>query len=57
MGYSLGGATALRLAIDHPEVVDRLVLLSAAYAFTGWQTTTSRACAGSRPIRWPPPRA
>ena len=36
MGYSLGGATAMRLAIDHPEVVDRLVLLSAAYAFANW---------------------
>ena len=36
MGYSLGGATALRLAIDHPEVVDRLVLVSAAYAFANW---------------------
>ncbi|MFN7022952.1 MAG: alpha/beta fold hydrolase [Pseudorhizobium sp.] len=36
MGYSLGGATAMRLAIDHPEVVDRLVLVSAAYAFSNW---------------------
>lgn len=38
MGYSLGGATALRLAIDHPEVVDRLVLISAAWAFSNWHT-------------------
>lgn len=37
-GYSLGGATAMRLAIDHPEVVDHLVLLSAAYAFDNWHT-------------------
>lgn len=36
MGYSLGGATALRLAIDHPEVVDRLVIVSAAFAFSNW---------------------
>ena len=36
MGYSLGGATALRLAIDHPEVVDRLVLVSMTYAFANW---------------------
>lgn len=36
MGYSLGGATALRLAIDHPEVVDRMVVVSAAYAFDNW---------------------
>jgi pimeloyl-ACP methyl ester carboxylesterase len=36
MGYSMGGMTALRLAIDHPEVVDKLVLASTAYAFAGW---------------------
>ena len=36
MGYSLGGATALRLAIDHPEVVDRLVLVSMTHAFANW---------------------
>ncbi|MFD2646222.1 alpha/beta fold hydrolase [Devosia albogilva] len=36
MGYSLGGATALRLAIDHPDVVDRLVIVSAAFAFSNW---------------------
>lgn len=36
MGYSLGGATALRVAIDHPEVVDRLVLVSMTYAFANW---------------------
>lgn len=36
MGYSLGGATALRVAIDHPEVVDRLVLVSMAHAYSSW---------------------
>lgn len=36
MGYSLGGATALRVAIDHPEVVDHLVLVSMAHAFSSW---------------------
>jgi pimeloyl-ACP methyl ester carboxylesterase len=36
MGDSLGGMTALRLAIDHPEVVDTLVLVSTPYAFSGW---------------------
>lgn len=36
MGYSLGGAVALRTAIDHPDVVDRLVVVSAAYAFGNW---------------------
>lgn len=38
MGYSLGGGVALRLAIDHPEVVDRLVLVSTAYAYSNWHT-------------------
>ncbi|HEV7718930.1 MAG TPA: alpha/beta hydrolase [Arsenicitalea sp.] len=36
MGYSMGGSVALRTAIDHPEVVDRLVLVSTPYAFAGW---------------------
>lgn len=36
MGYSLGGNTAVRLAIDHPEVVNKLVASSCVYAFSGW---------------------
>jgi pimeloyl-ACP methyl ester carboxylesterase len=36
MGYSLGGAVAIRLAIEHPQLVDRLVAASTAYAFSGW---------------------
>ena len=36
VGYSMGGITALRLAIDHPEVVDRVVVASAPYAYSGW---------------------
>ncbi|HEV7278154.1 MAG TPA: alpha/beta hydrolase [Devosiaceae bacterium] len=36
MGYSMGGGTALRLAIDHPEVVDRLVVVSTVFAYSGW---------------------
>lgn len=36
MGYSLGGGVALRLAIDHPQVVDRLVLVSMAHAYSSW---------------------
>jgi pimeloyl-ACP methyl ester carboxylesterase len=30
MGYSLGGGVALQVAVRHPQVVDRLVLVSAA---------------------------
>lgn len=36
VGYSMGGTVALRLALDHPELVDRLVVASAPYAFSGW---------------------
>ncbi|MGA8203543.1 MAG: alpha/beta hydrolase [Woeseiaceae bacterium] len=36
MGDSLGGSTALRLALDHPEVIDKLILVSTPYAFSGW---------------------
>lgn len=36
-GYSLGANTALRVAIDHPERVQRAVLASVAYDLTGWQ--------------------
>lgn len=36
VGYSLGGAVALNVALRHPEVVDRLVLVSTPYALSGW---------------------
>jgi len=36
MGFSLGGAVALRTAIQHPDVVSRLVLVSTVYKRRGW---------------------
>jgi pimeloyl-ACP methyl ester carboxylesterase len=36
LGYSLGGGAALRLAIQHPALVRRLVLLSVPGKRTGW---------------------
>lgn len=36
MGYSLGGGTALRAVIRHPEAVRRLVLVSTPFARSGW---------------------
>lgn len=36
VGYSMGAEVLMRVAIDHPEVVDRLVLISAAASFAGW---------------------
>jgi pimeloyl-ACP methyl ester carboxylesterase len=36
MGYSQGGGVALQLALRHPELVDKLVTLSATYRRDGW---------------------
>src|SRR5919201_723152 len=36
MGYSMGGGVAFRLAVQHPELVRRLVLVSAGYAQDGF---------------------
>jgi pimeloyl-ACP methyl ester carboxylesterase len=36
-GYSMGAATGLRLAIDHPEKVDQLALISVSYSMEGAQ--------------------
>ena len=36
MGYSLGGGVALRTAIQHPEVVKKLVAVSTPFKRDGW---------------------
>jgi pimeloyl-ACP methyl ester carboxylesterase len=36
MGFSLGGAVALRTAIQHPDLVERLVLVSTVFKRSGW---------------------
>jgi pimeloyl-ACP methyl ester carboxylesterase len=36
LGFSFGGMVAFRLAVQHPEVVNRLILASAPYADTGF---------------------
>lgn len=36
IGYSLGGGVALRAAIRHSEVVNRLVLVSTLFRQNGW---------------------
>ncbi|MBZ9741788.1 MULTISPECIES: alpha/beta fold hydrolase [unclassified Mesorhizobium] len=52
MGYSLGGGVAFRMAVQHPEAVRRLVLVSTGYAADGFydemrpqQTQVSAAAA------------
>jgi pimeloyl-ACP methyl ester carboxylesterase len=36
MGFSLGGGAALRTAIQHPDVVRKLILISIPFRRTGW---------------------
>jgi len=36
MGFSLGGGVGLRTAIQHPELVERLVLVSTVFKRSGW---------------------
>jgi pimeloyl-ACP methyl ester carboxylesterase len=36
MGYSLGGGVALRTAIQHPDLVRKLVVVSATFRRDGW---------------------
>lgn len=36
LGYSAGGMTALQVGLRHPEVVDKLILVSTPYARSGW---------------------
>ena len=36
-GYSMGGQVGLKLAISHPEKVNRLITASVAYDLKGWQ--------------------
>jgi pimeloyl-ACP methyl ester carboxylesterase len=40
VGHSFGGATALRAAIQHPDKVRRLVVISSPYARSGWYPET-----------------
>ena len=36
MGYSLGGEVALRTAIQHPDLVRKLIVVSATFKRDGW---------------------
>jgi pimeloyl-ACP methyl ester carboxylesterase len=42
VGYSFGGASGLRAAIQHPEKVRRLVVISSPYARSGWYPEAQR---------------
>lgn len=54
LGVSTGGAVALQLAVDHPHLIDRLVLASTAHTLgalgrDAQRRYVDRALAGSRP--------
>src|SRR4051794_10017085 len=36
LGYSLGAGTAVRIAVQHPDVVRRLIVVSTPARRTGW---------------------
>jgi len=47
MGYSQGGGVALQLALRHPQLVSKLVTLSATYRQDGWYPSVSQALKGA----------
>ena len=59
MGYSLGGGVALRAAIQHPDLVRRLVLVSTVFKRDGWYPAVlaamSQMGAGSAEMLKPSP--
>jgi pimeloyl-ACP methyl ester carboxylesterase len=42
MGYSQGGGVALQLALRHPQLITKLVILSATYRRDGWYPSVSQ---------------
>lgn len=49
LGYSLGGTVGLRLALDHPELVDKIIFVSSVYAKDGWTPTAKGMIDGIQP--------
>jgi pimeloyl-ACP methyl ester carboxylesterase len=46
MGYSQGGAVTLQLALRHPQLVSKVVILSATYRQDGWYPSVSQGLEG-----------
>jgi pimeloyl-ACP methyl ester carboxylesterase len=40
LGYSLGGMVALNVAIRHPQLVKKLILVSSVFRYEGWSAET-----------------
>jgi pimeloyl-ACP methyl ester carboxylesterase len=49
MGYSLGGSVALRLAVDRPDLVAHLVVMSSPYRRDGWYPEVLEAASSIKP--------
>ena len=49
LGYSLGGTVAFSFAIQHPEMLKKLVLISTVYKTTGWQPELQAAFKNFKP--------
>lgn len=49
LGYSMGATTALEVAVRHPQVVDKLVILSAPFMPSGWRAGVLTAIASLTP--------
>jgi pimeloyl-ACP methyl ester carboxylesterase len=49
LGYSLGGRIAFQLAIQHPELVKKLIILSSTYRADGWQPEARAALQSIQP--------
>ncbi len=46
VGYSMGGTIGLRLALAHPELVNKLVVASAPFAYSGWHDYNQQGMRG-----------
>lgn len=49
IGYSLGGTVAYQLAIAHPEMIKKLVIISGVYKTAGWLPQVQQAIKGLTP--------
>ena len=53
LGYSFGGGAAFRLAVQHPEMVRRLAIVSAGFAQDGFYPGDAADAGRGRRRRWP----